>query len=183
MGFVQYWLSVLRHLPTLFWRSANRVRTIAAVAILLAYATNRTWGKRITEKWEGLPGKYVWAAIGLILVWGIMEVIYERHEKLAVRIAGFEDANPDEAAKRLRAEGQLNQLDDVDRELLRALLVEGSMSEAQAQAHLFQVRGYNEVRQFLGNIEQRTNFLRRDFVGRYEINPAFTDILRRLLNG
>ncbi|MGD1212140.1 MAG: hypothetical protein ABR973_12375 [Candidatus Acidiferrales bacterium] len=182
MGFIRYWWLILRHLPVLFWRSANRVRTIAAVVILLAFATNRSWGKLITSKWEGLPGRYVWVAIGLILLWGIMQVIYEGHEDMASRLAAFEAPDSSEASKRLRAENQLRQLDEVEKAILKELLVEEAMTEAHAQAYLFQQRGYSEVRPFLAEIERKTNFLRRDFVGRYEIDPAFRGILRQLLN-
>jgi hypothetical protein len=59
---------------------------------MLAVISNRQWGKLITARWEGIPGKYVWIVIGLVLLWGLMRAIYERDVDLVGQIAASEDA-------------------------------------------------------------------------------------------
>jgi len=59
---------------------------------MLAVISNRRWGKLITARWEGIPGKYVWIAIGLVLLWGLMRAIYERDEDLVGQLAASEAA-------------------------------------------------------------------------------------------
>jgi hypothetical protein len=90
--FTRYWLMIFRQVPVLFWRSANRVRTIVAVLIMLAAASNQRWGKLITARWEGIPGRYVWITIGLVLLWGVMKAIYERDANLVEQLAASEAA-------------------------------------------------------------------------------------------
>jgi hypothetical protein len=90
--FTRYWLMTFRQVPVLFWRSANWVRTMVAVLIMLAVISNRRWGKLITARWEGIPGKYVWIAIGLVLLWGLMRAIYERDADLVGQLATSEAA-------------------------------------------------------------------------------------------
>ena len=175
----RFWWSILRHLPQLFWTSANRVRTVVAVLILLVGATSKQWGKLIASKWEGIPGRYVWIAIGLFLLWGIMRAIYERDAALVKRLAAFESP-PVGAERKVVAENQLKRLDDLQKMLVKQLLIEGSMTEGHAVAYMHSI-GCSEVREFLAPIDSTTNFLSRNFVGRYEINPAFRDVLQELL--
>jgi hypothetical protein len=90
--FTRYWLSILGRIPALFWRSANRVRTVAAVLIMLTAALSRQWGKLLNDKWQGIPRKYVLVLIGVGLLWGVMEAIYERDAELMTRLDAFQTA-------------------------------------------------------------------------------------------
>ena len=84
------------------------------------------------------------------------------------------------AERKVVAENQLKRLDDLQKMLVKQLLIEGSMTEGHAVAYMHSI-GCSEVREFLAPIDGTTNFLSRNFVGRYEINPAFRDVLQELL--
>jgi hypothetical protein len=171
---------MFRQAPALFWKSANRIRTVVAVLIMLAAVSNRRLGKLITARWEGIPGKYVWMAIGAVLLWGIMKAIYERDADLIGRLAAFQ-AIPTGAVERRRvAESQLEQLDELEKNLLKQLLLIGMMNEGHAVAYMHEI-GCTEVREFLAPIGHKTNFLIRNFVGYYEINSMFREVLEELL--
>lgn len=88
--FVRYWWSVLRRVPALSWKSANRLRTIVALLTMIAAAFNKQLGKLASDTWQGVPGKYVLTLIGLLLVWEVMQSVYERDAGRQERLAEAE---------------------------------------------------------------------------------------------
>jgi hypothetical protein len=76
--FLGYWWSVLRRVPALSWKSANRLRTIVALLLMIVAAFNKQLGKLASDTWQGVPGKYVLTLIGLFLIWEVMQAVYER---------------------------------------------------------------------------------------------------------
>lgn len=70
--------------PALSWKSVNRVRTIAAVIIMIAAAFNKPLGKLISDTWQGVPGKYVLTLVAVFILWEVMLAVYtERQERSA----------------------------------------------------------------------------------------------------
>lgn len=178
--FTRYWWLILRSVPEHFLASANRVRVIVGVIILLAFATNRDWGKKITSKWEGVPGRYVWIVIGLILLYRLMRTIYQQDADLVKRLAAAELTPSDDAEREQFVRAKLDTLDKWEKALLKELLVEGSMTDAHALGFLNRIGG-TDVKSYLSTIDFKTNFLTKNFVGRFEIKPEFKSLLAKLL--
>jgi len=81
--------------------------------------------------------------------------------------------------KRL-AKCQLELLDELEKNLLKHLLVTDTMNEAHAIAYMHSI-GCTEVKEFLAPITQKPNFITKNFAGYYEISPAFREALEELI--
>ena len=109
-----------------------------------------------------------------------MRAIYERDADLVGRLAAWETVPANAAQRKRLAESQFEQLDELQKSLLKQLLVTDMMNEGHAVAYMQSI-GCTEVKECLAPIADKTNFLIRNFVGYYEINPAFREALEKLL--
>ncbi len=150
---------------------------------MVVAAFSKQWGRIFSDKWQGIPGRYVFIVIGLLLVWEIMQVIYERDRDASARLQAF-DTSPE---TKNAAAAQLGGLDGIERAVIERMLAVGAMNENHAMTYILSLP--LDVRQKLGPlarneilapISRNTNLLIRDMVGNYEINANFRNALLEL---
>jgi hypothetical protein len=83
-----------------------------------------------------------------------------------------------DAVRRRLAEENLAKVSPAEEAALRQILVRGQVSESQLSEPLG-VQGVIDAR--LDKLAQRTNFIVRNFIGEWSVNPSFKDILQELL--
>ena len=109
-----------------------------------------------------------------------MRTIYQQDADLVKRLAAAELTPSDDAEREQFVRAKLDTLDKWEKALLKELLVEGSMTDAHALGFLNRIGG-TDVKSYLSTIDFKTNFLTKNFVGRFEIKPEFKSLLAKLL--
>jgi hypothetical protein len=76
-----------------------------------------------------------------------------------------------------QVETQYQALSGEQKTAVGRIVVLGQMTEQQMSSYLQDVRHFSGTAEVLATIERQTNFIRRTFIGHYEINPIIKDAL------
>ena len=149
-----------------------RLSGIASVILTAIGATRKA----------GLPSWTFWVAAAVCFIFASFRVWLKQYQ--AVQAANAEIARLQRPKfseeRREAAQEQLAKLNASERQILRELLIRGEMLEGQATDYL-ESRGLGRLSGILNCIEAKTNFVNRDFVGQYRVNPTFRELLEELL--